>query len=315
MKIGHDIDDLASREYAPLTYVLDPWLTLPSLSILWAWRGVGKTWVALSIAHAAATAGEFLGWKAPKAYRVVYIDGELGARTVVERMFRVDASAKQSVVGKNLRVVTYEDAPNKIIWNLAHPAEQSTYTKIVEDADLIVIDNIATTVRQAGRGLQTDVETWASVQSWAIARRSEGKSILFIDHAAKAGHQRGTSTKEDVVDTIISLTRDSEYDPSFGCEFNLRFEKARHFHGESAQSLRVSLRDSHEGTLAWHWSPLRNHIEAKVVSLLRKKRSIPEILSAVPVTRNRIAEIKAKLKDGEEEFGGGTGRKDIGDAF
>lgn len=299
---GLDVDDLVAAEYPELSFLLAPWLALPSLAILWAWRGVGKSWVALSIAHACAIGGSFLGWKAPRAMRVCLIDGELGRKYLSERICKVDRSAEANVIGHNLRIVTFEDAPNNAIWNLADPRQQPIYSEIVEDYDLIIVDNIATTVRLAGRGLANDVETWASVQTWAIAQRSKGKSILFIDHAGKGGSQRGTSTKEDVMDTIISLTRDLDYEPSYGAEFNWKFEKSRHFFGDVAQSLRVALKDTADGRLTWDWRPLRTHIEERCTALLRKGRPINAIISALNISRNRIEEIREKIKE-EQSYG------------
>lgn len=299
--LGADADVLVAREYAPITFLLGPWLASPSLSILWAWRGVGKSWCALSIAHSVAIGGSWLGWSAPRAAKVCYIDGELGGRYLQERIVRVDLSGASSAIGSNLRIVTLEDAPENVMWNLASPRDQNIYSEIVKDYELIIIDNIATTVRPAGRGLSTDVETWASVQAWAIQQRSRGKSVMFIDHAGKSGTQRGTSTKEDVMDTIISLSRDSDYDPAFGAEFNLRFEKSRHFHGEGATALRVALKDAENGQLVWEWRPLKDHVDEKLRSLLRKRWSIPAILASVNVSRARIEQVKEALRREESE--------------
>src|SRR6188508_2224945 len=48
--------------------------------------GVGKTFFALGVAWAAAAGGSFLDWRAPRAHRVVYVDGELGADDMRERL-------------------------------------------------------------------------------------------------------------------------------------------------------------------------------------------------------------------------------------
>src|SRR5471032_881338 len=64
----------------------DPILTSKSLVLLYGPRGVGKTFVALGIAWAAATGGRFLGWQAPKPRRVVYIDGEMAAADLRDRL-------------------------------------------------------------------------------------------------------------------------------------------------------------------------------------------------------------------------------------
>lgn len=293
---GVDGYELVSAEYPKLNFLLEPWLTLPCLAIIWAWRGVGKSWVVTTIGHACGLGGSFLGWKAPAARKVCQIDGELGRRVNAERLEKTDMSSEQSLNGENFRLVTFEDAPGQVIWNLADPAAQEVYTEICKPFDLIIVDNLATCMRPAGRGLQTDVEQWASVQGWAIRQRLAGKSIIFVDHAGKAGHQRGTSTKEDVMDVIISLTRDLDYSPIAGAEFNWRFEKARHFFGEAAMPLRVSLTDDHEGKLRWSWRPLKDHQSERIRSLLRRGMSASAITQELSVTYSRVNEIKREIE-------------------
>jgi len=58
--------------------LLSPLLASSSSVLVYGPRGVGKTLFALGIAWAAASGGSFLGWRAPRAHRVTYIDGELG---------------------------------------------------------------------------------------------------------------------------------------------------------------------------------------------------------------------------------------------
>jgi hypothetical protein len=81
----------------------------------------------------------------------------------------------------------------------------------LNDFDLIVLDNLSTLVRS---GRENESESWLPVQEWALQLRKRGKSILFVHHAGKTGQQRGTSKKEDVLDTVISLKRPKDYSPN-----------------------------------------------------------------------------------------------------
>src|SRR4051812_28037389 len=67
-------DELVALIIAPRQLLLSPWLPEKGLTMLVAERGIGKTWIALNVAVAVATGGSFLGWKAPQARRVLYID-------------------------------------------------------------------------------------------------------------------------------------------------------------------------------------------------------------------------------------------------
>src|SRR5438067_1898267 len=58
-------------EIPPREMVLGPWLPEKGLVLVHSPRGVGKTHFALAVGYAVASAGQFLGFKAPKARRVV----------------------------------------------------------------------------------------------------------------------------------------------------------------------------------------------------------------------------------------------------
>ena len=54
-------------------------------------RGTGKTLLALTSAYSIATGSGFLDFKAPTARRVLYIDGEMPAQTMQERLAAIVA--------------------------------------------------------------------------------------------------------------------------------------------------------------------------------------------------------------------------------
>ena len=60
-------------------------------------------------------------------------------------------------------------------------------------------------------GRENEAEGWLPVQDWALGHRRAGRSVLFIHHAGKGGLQRGTSRREDVLDTVIGLRRPTDY--------------------------------------------------------------------------------------------------------
>jgi hypothetical protein len=75
------VANLPEREF-----LLEPILTSNALALLYGPRGLGKTFVALGIAWAAASGGHFLGWQASRPHRVLYIDGEMAAVDIRERL-------------------------------------------------------------------------------------------------------------------------------------------------------------------------------------------------------------------------------------
>ena len=61
--------------------------------------------------------------------------------------------------------------------------------------------------------------------------KTQNHSICHIHHANKSGTARGTSRRHDALDTIIKLSRPSDYEEYQGANFNVHFEKHRNFAG------------------------------------------------------------------------------------
>ena len=251
--MGITAGDLCQKDHQPLAEILAPWLTEANFMMIHAWRGVGKTFFALSVAQAVASGSVFLKWKAPRARKVIYFDGEMGEAAIKGRLMKVDSAASCSAGVSSMKFITFEHTGH-IIWNLADPVQQEYYTAACADYDLIMIDNISCCVRNVGR--ETDRDSWIRVQQWAVKMRSAGKTIVMIHHSGKMGTQRGISEREDALDTTVCLKRPDGYKPENGCEFELHFEKNRYFWGDDAESLWVELRTAGDSGLAWRFDKL-----------------------------------------------------------
>jgi hypothetical protein len=226
-----DGEELLSRIFPPRSLMLSPWLPDKGLAMIFAPRGVGKTWIALSIAHAIAAGGDFLRWRAPTPRRVVYLDGEMPAVALQERYAAVVAASGMDAPRTNFRLVA-ADIQQDGLPDLADVGAQRFYDSAIADAELIIVDNFST----IARGLrENEADSFGPVQSWLLAQRMASRSVLAIHHAGKGGGQRGTSRKEDVLDSIISLTRPPGYEASEGARFEVRFSKSRGFWGADAE--------------------------------------------------------------------------------
>jgi putative DNA primase/helicase len=80
------VAELLTMEFDPREHVLEPILQTQGTALLYSKRGVGKTLTSLSMGCAVASAGKFLRWQAPKARKVLYVDGEMPAVTMQERL-------------------------------------------------------------------------------------------------------------------------------------------------------------------------------------------------------------------------------------
>lgn len=96
-----NIGEFLREELPPREIMLSPWLTKQSLAMLYAWRGIGKSWLALSIGYAAASGNSVLGWKAPQKRRVLFIDGELPAPTLQQRLSLIHSTPNRNQTAFN----------------------------------------------------------------------------------------------------------------------------------------------------------------------------------------------------------------------
>ena len=82
---------------------------------------------------------------------------------------------------------------------------------VLGDAEVVLFDNVSTLFRT---GQENEAESWAPVQNWLLKLRREGRTVVIIHHSNKAKAQRGTSKREDVLDTVLNLRAPSDYEPS-----------------------------------------------------------------------------------------------------
>jgi putative DNA primase/helicase len=176
--------------------ILGPWLPEQGLVLVYSVRGIGKTFFVLNVAYAVATGGKYLSWQA-KQRRTLFIDGEMPAWTMQARL--------RSIVGANppkdlddwFRIATPD-----LCGRMPDIATKEGHAKIdplLASGDFLVLDNLSTLCRS---GVENEAESWLPVQSWLLELHRRGVTVLFVHHAGKSGAQRGTSRKEDALDTV-----------------------------------------------------------------------------------------------------------------
>lgn len=283
--------DLPARET-----IMAPWLMTQSLSMIHGWRGVGKTHVSLGVSYAVASGGEFLGWKADKARRVLLVDGEMPGPALKERLATIMASNEAQPAPEYLSIIT-PDLQKGAMPDLATFAGQEAISEVVErvKAELIVIDNLSCLVRSGGR--ENDAESWISVSEWALRQRQLGRSVLFIHHSGKNGQQRGTSKREDLLDVVISLQRPPDYDPAHGACFEIHYEKARHLAGSAVDPIEGKLIVDEQGKSTWVCRTVSESTYDRVVSLANEGLSQAEIATELGIHRSNVSRAYRKAEE------------------
>jgi putative DNA primase/helicase len=233
--------------------VLSPVIPAQGLVMLYSKRGLGKTYMAIGIALAVARGGSFLCWKASKSRKVLFVDGELPASTLQQRIRSVDAGVPESqfkmLPRECLRIITPDVQTQSMPDLVANCEGQMLIERELSGVELLILDNLSALCRS---GKENEGESWLPVQEWLLRLRQQGHSVLLVHHAGKSGAQRGTSRREDLLDTVVALQHPSDYAVSDGLRCEVHYEKARGFHGQDARPFEVRMQL--EGSGAAHWT-------------------------------------------------------------
>jgi len=286
-----DVADFLNTEFPPRENLLAPWLPRQGLCMVYAPRGLGKTHFSLGVSYAVASGGKFLGWEAPAPRGVLFVDGEMPGVVLQERLARIVASSALEPLAP-LRIVT-PDLQARGMLNLSDPEEQAALEPYLEGIDLIVVDNLSTLCRS---GRENEAESWLPVQAWALRQRAAGKSVLFVHHSGKSGEQRGTSRREDVLDTVIALRRPGDYSPDQGACFEVHFEKARGIYGDDTKPFEAALTTGPDGRQTWTVKALEQSTAEKVARLLADGVVQGEIAEMLGMTKGAVSKAKKRAE-------------------
>ena len=165
--------------------LLAPILPERSLAMLYAPRGIGKSWLGLSIALTVASGGSLLRWNAPKARRVLYVDGEMPLPDLQARLRLIATGLGRDSAQNTFQMLAADNMETGI--NLASTENQIALEQILDGVDLLVLDNLSTLTG----GSEGASDAWLPMQNWLLRLRRKGIAVLLIHHAGVNGRQRG----------------------------------------------------------------------------------------------------------------------------
>ena len=287
-----DIGDFLSMKIPPREMVLAPVLPTQGLAMLYAARGVGKTFVGLGMAYAIATGGAFFRWQAPEPRRVLYVDGEMPASAMQERLAQiVQGSEKEPPSADFLRIIT-PDFQEDGIPDIASTEGQTALDDYLEGVSLVILDNLSTLCRY---GRENEADSWEPMQEWMLSLRRRGISVLLVHHAGKGGNQRGTSKREDCLDTVICLKRPPDYRAEDGARFEVHLEKARGVIGEDAKSFEARL-EVRDNAAVWTTREIEDRDLELVVELSNAGDSVRDIAEETGISKSKVSRLQKRAK-------------------
>jgi hypothetical protein len=283
-----------SLELPPRQMIISPWLHEKGLVMIYSRRGVGKTLLGMTSGYAIAAGADFLGFALKEPRKVLYIDGEMPAQTMQERLAAiVSGFSGQPPTEDHFRILL-SDLSESGLPDLASPEGQAFIDARVGDAEVIILDNVSTLVRS---GKENEAEAWLPIQSWTLRHRRAGRAVVLLHHAGKGGAQRGTSRREDVLDAVIALRHPADYSPDQGCRFELHYEKCRGFYGKDAQPFEAGYQVSGDGVAVWTRKEIVDAEMDRVIAALKDGMSIREAADELGFHRSKVERLRRKATE------------------
>jgi putative DNA primase/helicase len=291
------ITALDEAEFLGLTFpkrdvLLRPWLPQASLCMIHAQRGEGKTWFALSVGKALANGEDLLGWPCARRARVLYVDGELPGDFLQQRISQFPRSesglfhvlCRDEFLRKKLAMPDLGDAEGR-----------DELDRIIRQCqpDVVILDSISTLVRS---GVENEAESWAPIQDWLMQHRWDGRTIILVHHEGKNKKPRGSSKREDVLDTMIRLAKKDDQFTGDESVFELTFTKARDFCGDDAAPMLIKLAVE-DSQVTWTHEKARDARVETILEMHNAGMKAKDIAKEVGVTPGRVSQIIKELRD------------------
>jgi hypothetical protein len=298
----HKLHSVATMEVLtmslePVEYVIESVLPVKGLGMLYAPRGMGKTFVALEIAHCISTGEKkCFGWTIPQARRVLYVDGEMPANRLQERLRGIARGhgMRLPVDPQFFRVITRDLEDREARLDITTAEGQNNIEQHLRDGDVLILDNLSCL---SFAGKENEGDDWVPILGWLLRLRWRGISVLFIHHAGKSGTQRGASRKEDALDCVIAMRAVPEYSADQGLKCEIHFEKLRNDGaGDSLYPFELTMQTFENGAIMWLKRPLSEVIEQAAKKMFEDGMSIRDVAEELHISKRRAHTIKLQMR-------------------
>ena len=285
---------LLAAEIPERRLLMAPWLPEKGLTMIYAPRGLGKTFLAMSTAYAIASGGSVLGWTASTRTPVLYVDGEMPLQSLQHRLRSIIAGSDTRLThDEDLRILSADSSPDGLP-DLSTPGGQKVILDNLGPAQVVVFDNVSTLTGAR----ENEADDWLSMQRFLLTLRRRGIAVILVHHAGRNGHARGTSRREDILDTVISLKRPEDYEANHGARFVLEFEKARGFSGEDAAPIEATLViDPISDAISWKFGPPRDAF-GRAMEMFADGRTPQDVIAELGVARSTAYRWHQQLRSG-----------------
>jgi putative DNA primase/helicase len=287
------LQDFLSLQVPAREMLLAPILPERSLAMLYAPRGIGKSWLGLAIGLAVAAGASVLRWSAPKPRRVLLVDGEMILSDLQTRLNLILAGLGTNTPNNGFHVLAADHTERGI--NLSSGEGQRELERHLDGVDLLILDNLSTLLASGSEGAS---DAWLPMQNWLLKLRRRGVAVLLIHHAGVNGRQRGTSRREDALDTVIALRRPADYSPEQGARFEVHIEKARMLVGDGATPFIAAVEpfttEGGKSAIRWMALDLKPSIFEQAAALFQEGRSVRQVKTLLGISHGEAGRLRLR---------------------
>ena len=182
--------------------------------------------------------------------------------------------------------------------NLSSEDGQRLLEPLLQDVDLLILDNLSTLCTS---GSESASDAWVPMQNWLLRLRRQGIAVLLIHHAGVNGRQRGTSRREDALDTVIALRRPEDYSPEEGARFEIHFEKLRNrADGAGALPFEASIQSiANDGseTIRWSHQDIKPRLLNQAAELFGEGMTVREVAATLRISKSEAGRLRIRAVD------------------
>lgn len=259
--------------------------------MIYAKPGVGKTNLAIAMGAAVSKGGKLFGpYEIPKPTGVIFLDGEMPASELQERIARMWIKPDP----RNFKVISAEllSVQRRPIPNLADSVWQEALFEFLKQNKkfrFLILDNLSALTPGYDELSGLD---WDGVNQWLLALRRMGMTTLLVHHAGKNNQQRGTSKREDQLDLILKLTKIENRTLS---AFRVDFQKARSLPEKLKSPFVIEMVERGENRHMIH-KPVNADQLAKIAFLISKGWNQTEIAEHLGMNQSNVSRRVATAK-------------------
>lgn len=305
-KHASSANDFINRDHPDPEFMMRPWLRRGTIALIYAERGIGKTYFCLSIALAVTRKLSIGKWDIEKPSGCLYVDGELSPhrlKTMLKELTK-DLSEEQAP----LRVLSSSEMrreQRKTI-NLTNAKWRNALYEFLKENDeykLLILDNLASLTPGIDENVKKE---WDPINQWLLDLRAMNVAVIMVHHENKSGFQRGTSSREDNIDASFELKRPKHSGAIDGAVVEVLPDKNREFYGSDAEPFNFRIVTVNGGSV-WQVEDYIDQTRGKIIALLDRGLEQYKIAKILKCTDSWVSQVKSEAQeygylDDEKQF-------------